>query len=182
MKTIHVKDKDFVKFVPEKKIQQEVARIAGQINSDMMGKVPLFIVILNGAFIFAADLLRQIKVDCRITFIKLSSYNGTESTTEVKQVIGLGESVIDRTVIVVEDIVDTGITMDYLIRMLHGMGAAEVRIATMFFKPEAFCKDFRIDYKGMDIPSDFVVGYGLDYDGFGRNHGELYTLVKGRGE
>jgi hypoxanthine phosphoribosyltransferase len=178
MKKIHVKDKDFVRFIPEKKIQREVTRIANQINQDMENKLPLFLVILNGAFIFAADLFRQITVDCQVTFVKLSSYSGTGSTSSVKKLIGLGEVVKGRTIVIVEDIVDTGITMDYLIEMLKEMEAADIRIAAMFFKPEAFTKDFRIDYKGLDIPADFVVGYGLDYDGFGRNHRELYQVVK----
>ncbi len=177
MKTIKVKDKEFVPFIPEAKIQRAVKRISRQVNDDLTGKVPLFLVILNGAFIFASDLLRRLNLDCDITFVKLASYEGTSTTATVKELIGLGEVVKDRTVIIVEDIVDTGITIDHVIRMLKKMEASDVRVAAMFFKPDAFQKDFRIDYKGMDIPPDFVVGYGLDYDGFGRNHPGLYRLV-----
>lgn len=177
MKNIKVKDKEFTPFISESKIQRTVKQISRQVNQDMTGKVPLFLVILNGAFIFASDLLRRITIDCDITFVKLASYQGTSTTSSVKELIGLGEVVKDRTVIIVEDIVDTGITIDHVIRMLKKMEASDVKVAAMFFKPDAFQKDFRIDYKGMDIPPDFVVGYGLDYDGFGRNHPGLYRLV-----
>lgn len=176
-KTIKVKDKEFTPFISEHKIQKAVKQVAQKVNQDMAGKVPLFLVILNGAFIFASDLLRKITVDCDITFVKLASYEGTSTTASVKELIGLGEAVKDRTVIIVEDIVDTGITIDHVIRMLKTMEASEVRVAAMFFKPDAFQKDFRIDYKGMDLPLDFVVGYGLDYDGFGRNHTCLFRLI-----
>jgi hypoxanthine phosphoribosyltransferase len=178
MKKIKVKDKEFAPFISEHKIQRAVKQISHKVNQDMAGKVPLFLVILNGAFIFASDLLRKITVDCDITFVKLASYEGTSTTAAVKELIGLGEAVKDRTVIIVEDIVDTGITMDHVIRMLKTMEASDVKVAAMFFKPDAFQKDFLIDYKGMDIPPDFVVGYGLDYDGFGRNHPGLFRLVK----
>ncbi|HNS16908.1 MAG TPA: phosphoribosyltransferase family protein [Bacteroidales bacterium] len=178
MKTIKVKDKEFSPFIPEAKIQRAVKLISRQINRDMTGKVPLFLVILNGAFIFASDLLRRINLDCDITFVKLASYEGTTTTSTVRELIGLGEVVKDRTIIIVEDIVDTGITIEHVIQMLKKMEAADVRVAAMFFKPDAFRKDFRIDYKGMDIPPDFVVGYGLDYDGFGRNHPALYRLIR----
>ena len=178
MKNIRVKDKEFTPFISESKLQRTVKQISRQINRDMTGKVPLFLVILNGAFIFASDLLRKITIDCDITFVKLASYEGTSTTSSVKELIGLGEVVKDRTVIILEDIVDTGITIDHVIRMLKKMEASDVKVAAMFFKPDAFQKDFRIDYKGMDIPPDFVVGYGLDYDGFGRNHPGLFRLVK----
>ena len=178
MKNIRVKDKEFTPFISESKLQRTVKQISRQINQDMTGKVPLFLVILNGAFIFASDLLRKITIDCDITFVKLASYEGTSTTSSVKELIGLGEVVKDRTVIILEDIVDTGITIDHVIRMLKKMEASDVKVAAMFFKPDAFQKDFRIDYKGMDIPPDFVVGYGLDYDGFGRNHPGLFRLVK----
>jgi hypoxanthine phosphoribosyltransferase len=178
MKNIRVKDKEFTPFISESKLQRTVKQISRQINQDMTGKVPLFLVILNGAFIFASDLLRKVTIDCDITFVKLASYEGTSTTSSVKELIGLGEVVKDRTVIILEDIVDTGITIDHVIRMLKKMEASDVKVAAMFFKPDAFQKDFRIDYKGMDIPPDFVVGYGLDYDGFGRNHPGLFRLVK----
>ncbi|HOW25164.1 MAG TPA: phosphoribosyltransferase family protein [Bacteroidales bacterium] len=177
MKKIKVKDKEFIPFVSEHKIQRAVKQISQQVNQDMAGKVPLFLVILNGAFIFASDLLRKITVDCDITFVKLASYEGTSTTSTVKELIGLGEVVKDRTVIIVEDIVDTGITIDHVIQMLKKMEASDVKVAAMFFKPDAFQRDFHIHYKGMDIPPDFVVGYGLDYDGFGRNHPCLFRLV-----
>ena len=177
MKKIKVKDKSFSMFIKSREIQKNVKKIANQINNDMVGNIPLFIVVLNGAFIFASDLLKLIKVDCEITFVKLSSYSGTTSTHIVRELIGLDEIIKGRTVILVEDIIDTGITMDNTINKLQHLEAADVKIASLLFKPGAFKKDFKIDYLGMEIPNDFIVGYGLDYDGFGRNFPDIYKIV-----
>lgn len=178
MKTITVKDKKFGLSIPSRTIQKTVKRIATEINNDMVGKVPLFLVILNGAFVFAADLLRHVKVNCDVSFVKLSSYSGTTSDEVVKELIGLNDVVKERTVIIVEDIIDTGITMDYMIKHLYDLEAKDVRIATLLFKPGAFRKDFEIHYKGMDISNEFIVGFGLDYDGFGRNYPDIYKLIE----
>lgn len=177
MKKIKVKDKEFSIFIKSREIQRHVKKIAEQINKDMVGKVPLFIVVLNGSFIFASDLFKLIKVDCEVTFVKLSSYSGTTSTQIVRELIGLDEVIKERSVILVEDIIDTGITMDNTIAKLQHLEAAEVKIASLLFKPGAFKKDFEIDYIGMEIPNDFIVGYGLDYDGLGRNFPDIYKIV-----
>jgi hypoxanthine phosphoribosyltransferase len=177
MKTIQVKDKKFGLSISHKKIEKAVSQIASQINKDMVGKVPLFLVVLNGAFIFASDLLKKMKIDNEISFVKLSSYAGTQTTSVVRELIGLDEVVKERTVIVVEDIIDTGITMDHIINTLLKLEAAEVKVASLLFKPNAFKKDFKIDYIGIEIANDFIVGFGLDYDGFGRNYPDIYKVI-----
>jgi hypoxanthine phosphoribosyltransferase len=178
MKTIKVRDKEFSISITSKEIQKSVNEIAEKINNDLHGKVPLFIVVLNGAFIFAADLFRKINIDCEVTFVKLSSYVGTETTSTVRELIGLDKAIKGRSVVIVEDIIDTGITMDHTIKKLKHFKAADVRIATLLFKPDAFQKDFKIDYIGMEIPNDFIVGYGLDYDGFARNYPDIYKIME----
>jgi len=177
MKKIKVKDKEFSLFIKSREIQKNVKKIANQFNIDMVGKVSLFIVVLNGSFIFASDLFKLIKVDCEVTFVKLSSYSGTTSTQIVRELIGLDENIKGRTVILVEDIIDTGLTMDNTINKLKHLEAAEVKITSLLFKPGAFQKDFKIHYLGMEIPNDFIVGYGLDYDGLGRNYPSIYKIV-----
>lgn len=177
MKTIKVRDKEFSISITAEEIQKTVSKIAEKINNDLQGKVPLFIVVLNGAFIFAADLFKKINIDCEVTFVKLSSYVGTETTSTVRELIGLDKAIKGRSVVIIEDIIDTGITMEYTIQKLKHFEAADVRIATLLFKPDTFQKDFKIDYIGMEIPNDFIVGYGLDYDGFARNYPDIYKIV-----
>jgi hypoxanthine phosphoribosyltransferase len=178
MKQIRVKDKVFELFIPAEKIDEAVNKIAQQINTDLEDQSPIFLVILNGAFMFAADLFKKLEVPCEISFVKLASYTGTKSSATVKELIGLNDTLKGRQIVIVEDIIDTGITMDYLIRKLNELGVADLRIASLFFKPEAFKKDFTIDYIGMNIPNDFIVGYGLDYEGFGRNFSEIFKIVR----
>ncbi len=178
MKTIKVRDKEFSISITDEEIQKTVSKIAEKINNDLHGKVPLFIVVLNGAFIFAADLFKKINIDCEVTFVKLSSYVGTETTSTVRELIGLDKAIKGRSVVIVEDIIDTGITMDHTIKKLKHFKASDVRIATLLFKPDAFQKDFKIDYIGMEIPNDFIVGYGLDYDGFARNYPDIYKIME----
>ena len=177
MKTIKVIDKEFSISITAEEIQKTVRKIAEKINKDLHGKVPLFIVVLNGAFIFAADLFKKINIDCEVTFVKLSSYVGTETTSTVRELIGLDKAIKGRSVVIVEDIIDTGITMEHTIQKLKHFKAADVRIATLLFKPDAFQKDFKIDYIGMEIPNDFIVGYGLDYNGFARNYPDIYKII-----
>jgi hypoxanthine phosphoribosyltransferase len=177
MKTINVKDKEFKLSITAGEINEAVERIAFQLNRDLIGKNPVFLVVLNGAFIFAADLYRKINIESEISFVKLASYSGTETTSDVKELIGLNEKLRGRTVVILEDIIDTGTTMHYLVNRLSYLGAAEVLIAALLFKPSAFREDFRIDFLGMEIPNDFIVGYGLDYDGYGRNYGDIYKIV-----
>jgi hypoxanthine phosphoribosyltransferase len=178
VESITVKDKKFTISIPNSSIINAVSGIAEQINHDYKGKNPLFIVVLNGAFIFAADLLKKINLNCELSFVKLASYSGTQSTNKVKEIIGLVEDVKGRDVIIVEDIIDTGITMQTIISELKIKEPASVRIATLLFKPDAFEKNFKIDYICMNIPNRFIVGYGLDYDGYGRNLPDIYTIVE----
>jgi hypoxanthine phosphoribosyltransferase len=177
MKKIRVKDREFEVFIPAEKIDSVVSKIAAQINTEFKDQNPVFLVILNGAFMFASDLFKKLEMACEVSFVKLASYSGIQSSANVKELIGLNDSLKGRQVIIVEDIIDTGITMDYLIRKLYDLGVSELRIASLFFKPQAFKKDFTIDYIGMSIPNDFIVGYGLDYDGCGRNYGEIYKII-----
>ncbi|MCF8307767.1 MAG: hypoxanthine phosphoribosyltransferase [Bacteroidales bacterium] len=175
---VKLHDKEFEKFIDREKIKEAVEKVSSEINRDLADKNPLFLVILNGAFVFAADLLRRYPHDCDISFIKLSSYLGTKTSHTVREVIGLDTNVKDRTVVLVEDIIDTGITMEHIVAQMKNMEAQDVRLATLLFKPHAFEKDFTIDYIGMEVPNDFIVGCGLDYDGKGRNLPDLYKIVE----
>jgi hypoxanthine phosphoribosyltransferase len=177
MQTISVKGKEFKLSITAGEINAAVENIAARLNQDLKGKNPLFLVVLNGAFIFAADLYRKIDIPSEISFIKLASYAGTSSTSDVKELIGLNEKLRGRTVVILEDIIDTGTTMQYLINKLHYQGVAEVLLVALLFKPHAFRESFRIDYLGLEIPNDFIVGYGLDYDGFGRNYADIYKII-----
>jgi hypoxanthine phosphoribosyltransferase len=177
MKTIKVKDKEFTLSIKAEEINVAVETLAARLNQDMKGKNPVFLVVLNGAFMFAADLYRKIEIESEISFVKLASYSGISSTSDVKELIGLNEKLKGRTVVILEDIIDSGTTMQYLINKLLYLGTAEVLLVALLFKPSAFRESFRIDYLGMEIPNDFIVGYGLDYDGFGRNYGDIYKIV-----
>jgi hypoxanthine phosphoribosyltransferase len=178
MKRVKLHDKEFEPSIPASELNGVVEEIAGRMNQDLADKNPLFIIVLNGAFIFASDLIRKFEYNCDVSFVKLSSYQGTKTTHTVRELIGLDENVSGRTVVIIEDIIDTGITMDNMIKQMKGMGAEDVRVATLLHKPEAFQKDFKIDYIGMDIPNEFIVGFGLDYDGKGRNLPEIYKIVE----
>lgn len=177
MSTIQIKDKKFALSITDADIQVAVRQVAEAINHDMAGKDPLFLCVLNGAFMFAADLMKSVNVPCQLTFIKLASYEGLYTTGAVKEIIGLNESVVGRTVVVVEDIVDTGITMERILASLKAKGASEIHVATFLQKPDALQRDITVDYVAMKIPNDFIVGYGLDYDGYGRNLKDIYTVV-----
>lgn len=176
MKEITLHDKTFEIFLSQEKINEVIDKMAEEITRDLQDKNPLFLVVLNGAFMFAADLLKRFDFNCEISFVKLSSYVGTKSTSVVREIIGLDEVLHNRTVVIIEDIIDTGITMSNTIPKLKQLEAKEVKLATLLFKPEAFQKDYHIDYIGMKIPNDFIVGYGLDYDGLGRNYPDIYQL------
>lgn len=176
--TIKVINKEFETFISNKKIDKAIQNIAKQINIDYKNKKPLFVVILNGAFMFAADLMKKLDIECEVSFVKLSSYQGTKSTEKVKKIIGLNESIAGRHIIIVEDIIDTGITMEHLLEEFRALKPMDIKISTLLFKPKAFRKDFAIDYVGLDIPNDFILGYGLDYDGFARNLPDIYKLIK----
>jgi hypoxanthine phosphoribosyltransferase len=178
MKEIRILDKNFRELLTENVIQERISELARQINKDLSGKEVVFLGILNGAFLFAADLFRRIDFPARISFIKLASYQGTSSSGTIKELIGWNEDIRNKTIVVVEDIVDTGNTLERIVDELIIRKAAEIRIAAVLYKPDAFTKNIPLDYIGFEIPNDFVVGYGLDYDGFGRNLPSVYTLVK----
>ncbi|MBO7067074.1 MAG: hypoxanthine phosphoribosyltransferase [Bacteroidaceae bacterium] len=178
MQTIKVKDKTFSLFIPEENILKAVKRIANQINKDYEGKEPVFLAVLNGSFIFAADLLKEINLACEISFVKLASYQGVNTTGKIREVIGLNIDLTDRPVIIVEDIIDTGLTMAHMLEVLQQQNPASIDICTLLLKPGKLQVDLDIKYCCMEIPNDFIVGYGLDYDGYGRNTRDIYTLVK----
>ena len=176
MKTVKLHNKEFEIFIPETEISEIVYSMANQINNSGI-KNPLFIAVLNGSFLFAADIMRKINIpNCKISFIKLSSYLGTESTGEVNELIGLGQDIKNRNIVILEDIIDTGITLEKIISLLEKEEVADIKIATLLFKPEAYKKEIEIDFIGKSIPNDFVVGYGLDYDEIGRNLPHIYKL------
>ena len=178
MSIIKVHDKEFTPYLTSKEIADQVSRIASEINRDYEDKKPLFIAILNGAFIFAADLFKQIDIEAEIAFIKLASYKGVKSSGKVITAIGLDADLYGRDVIIVEDIVDTGRTLSQFLPQLDHHHPASLKIASLLHKPDAMVHPIKIDYLGFTIPNKFVLGYGLDYDGLGRNIKEIYQLVE----
>lgn len=178
MNTVKVIDKTFKVSIPEEKIQARIKEIAAQMNTDLKGKDVIFLGILNGCFMFAGDLFKNIEIPSQITFLKLASYQGTTSSGNVKRLIGINENIEGKTVVIIEDIIDTGNTLDNIIKQLKGYEPAEIKTATLLHKPSAYKKDLPIEYIGFSIPNDFIVGYGLDYDGFGRNLKDIYTITE----
>lgn len=176
MDKVKVRDRNFAVSIPEADIIKRVNEVAAQIIHDLDGKRPLFLAVLNGSFVFAADLLRSVSIPCEINFVSFSSYVGTQSTGEVKQLIGLKQSITGRDVVVVEDIIDSGLTMQNLLAMLEKENPRSVRIASLLVKPEKLQVELDIAYCCFKIPNDFIVGYGLDYDGEGRNLRNIYTV------
>lgn len=174
---IQVLDKKFVPYIEENQIQERISSLANQINIDFQGKDPLFIGILNGSFIFASDLYKQISIPSTISFIKLASYKGTTSTGTVITAIGLEENLHNKHIIIIEDIVDTGKTMFEFLQTLEQHNPSSVSICTLLQKPEALKHPLLVKYIGFEIPNKFVVGYGLDYDGYGRNSKEIYQIT-----
>lgn len=174
---IKVKDKSFTVTISERAIKRQIKRVADQINRDYEGKKPVFLAVLNGSFIFAADLLREIDLPCEISFVKLASYEGTNTTGSVREVIGLNVDITGRPVIIVEDIVDTGLTMAHMLDTLKKQNPESIDICTLLLKPSKLQVKLDIRYCCKQIPDDFVVGYGLDYDGFGRNTKDIYTII-----
>lgn len=174
---VNVHDKKFETYISDAKIEEAVTRISNQIDQDYAGKRPLFLVVLNGSFLFAADLFRKLHVEAEICFIKLASYQGMKSSGKVTTAIGLDNPVKDRDVILVEDIIDTGKTLFEFIPELKERQPASLRIASLLVKPDALKYDVKADYIGFSVPNDFLIGYGLDYDGLGRNFGEILKLM-----
>ena len=178
MNTVQVKDKQFALYIPEEEILARVKELANRMNTDLAGKNPLFLVVLNGSFVFAADLLRDITIPCEITFVRVASYEGVSSTGEVKQLLGLTQDIEGRTIIIIEDIIDTGLTMKELLRILEEKNPAEIHIASLLVKPDNLQVDLDIPYRCFDIANEFIVGYGLDYDHEGRNLRHIYQVVE----
>ncbi|WP_196885252.1 adenylate kinase [Aureivirga sp. CE67] len=177
---IKLHDKYFEQYISEEKIREAVISLAKQVEEDHKDETPLFIGILNGCFLFVADFIREYSAPCEISFLKLASYHGTSSTGKVKQLVGINEDLTGRTVIILEDIIDTGNTLEELHRIFADKNLKELKTATLFLKPDVYQKDLPVDYVGMEIPDDFIVGYGLDYDGLGRNLASIYKLTTPR--
>ena len=171
-----IKEKTFVKYISKEDIDKKVKSLARKINTDYKGRRPLFIAILNGSFIFAADLMKEIKIDCEISFVKVASYEDMESSGNVKQLIGLNENIFKKDVVILEDIIDTGKTINKIQEEFHSLGANSVEVITLLRKPKSNDINFEITYVGFEIPDKFVVGYGLDYDGLGRNSKDIFQL------
>ena len=178
MNTVKIKDKEFVPMISEAEIKNRVREVAAQMSKDLEGKNPLLLAVLNGAFVFAADLMREMTIPCEISFVKLASYQGTTSTGKVKEVIGINEDLTGRTIVIVEDIVESGLTMKQMTESLGTRNPEKVHICTLMFKPDRLQTDLTIDYVAFSIPNDFIVGYGLDYDQQGRNLKDIYVVKK----
>ena len=178
MANIQVHDKMFEPYLSAEAIQEKIASIAHDLNTDYKNKSPLFIAILNGAFMFAADLFKCINIEAEICFIKLASYKGTKSTGQVITAIGLDTDLVGRHVVVLEDIVDTGKTLDAFLPQLRNQQPASLTITALLQKPDALMYPLEVNYVGFKIPDKFVVGYGLDYNGLGRNIDRIYKLVE----
>ena len=175
---IQVLDKSFEVFITRDEIQKEVTSLAEQINADFIGKELVFISVLNGSFMFASDLMKSISIESEISFIKLSSYSGTSTTGKVNELIGLNNDLTGKSVVIIEDIIDTGITIDKIMTLLSMEGAKEVKVCSLLYKPTAFKGVHKPDYTGFSIPNAFVVGYGLDYNEKGRNLDSIYQIIE----
>lgn len=173
---LEIHDKTFEPYISKQNLNKAVKKIAEEITFDCKAETPLFLGILNGSFMFCSDLLKAYKNPCEISFIKLASYKQTQSTGKVNKLIGLNEDLTNRTVIIVEDIIDTGNTLEKIIALLQKTSVKKVKVATLFLKPSVYNKNINIDYVGIEIPNKFILGYGMDYDGLGRNLSEIYVL------
>lgn len=173
-----IKDKSFAKFITDEQIQHAIVKMAGEIDAEYQGKTPIFLIVLNGAFIFASDLIKKVTIDCEMAFVRLSSYKGTQSTGVVNEMLGVDIDLENRHIIIVEDIVDTGLTLQHFLTKIETHNPADVKIAACLVKPMAFKADYIVDFSCFSIPNDFVVGYGLDYDGLGRNSSDIYKLAE----
>jgi hypoxanthine phosphoribosyltransferase len=179
MTQITLHDKIFSKYISSREITDAVKNVAGRISNDMNNEnLPVFLSVLNGSFMFTSDLMKYIRFNCLLSFIKLSSYDGLSSKGTVRELIGLNFDLTGKTVIILEDIIDTGTTLEYLTGIISKHNPKQLKIATMLFKPETYTKNIKLDYTGIHVPNEFIVGYGLDYNGLGRNYPEIYKLVK----
>lgn len=179
MNSVQIEDKDFEIFLENDQISKRTRLIGIQLNVDYENRCPIIIGVLNGSFVFMADLLKEIAVSCEIAFIRLSSYEGTASTGTIKEALGLPDNLHNRDIIIVEDIVDTGLTLKYILEKVHLQNPASVKVCALLFKPAALLEPIpELDYIGFEISNEFVVGYGLDYKGLGRNLKDIYRAVK----
>ncbi|WP_165021080.1 hypoxanthine phosphoribosyltransferase [Dysgonomonas sp. ZJ279] len=176
MKSVKIKDKEFELFLTQETIETAIDNIAQKISDDLKDKNPLFICVLNGSFMFASELMKRVSIPLEVSFVKMSSYDGTESTGKIKEICGLEEDITGRTVVIVEDIVDTGYTMSRMLEQLTAQKPAEIKVVTLLLKPDALKTKVQLDYVALEIPSDFIVGYGLDCDGYGRNYPNIYKI------
>ncbi len=178
MKDIKVFDKEFSLYLTNEEIENRIKTLAEQLNKDLKDKSPLFLGILNGSFMFAGELFKHLDIPCSISFLKLASYEGTSSSGKIKRLIGLNEDLKNRTVVILEDIIDTGITIDHIVKQLKGYEPAEIKIATLLLKPDVYKATYKIDYNCFEIPNKFIIGYGLDYNGNGRNLKHIYKIIE----
>ncbi|MDI1354429.1 MAG: hypoxanthine phosphoribosyltransferase [bacterium] len=174
---IRIQDKQFKPFITEQKIADAVKGLACAINEELKDEFPVFLAVLNGSFMFASDLLKEIDIPCEISFVKMASYEGTTNTGRISELIGLTEDLTNRTVVIVEDIVDSGNTLERLTYALKERNVKQIKVATVLFKPDAYKKELQVDYVGFSIGNDFVVGYGLDYNGQGRNLKGIHVIA-----
>ncbi len=175
---VKILDKEFEIFITSEQIEKAIDSVAKRMNENLSSEDVIFIGVLNGAFLFAADVYRKLTFDSQISFVKVASYSGTSSTGNIKRLIGLNEDIKDKTVVIIEDIIDSGRTISDLVRQLKGYEPKDIQIASFLFKPDAYEGSLDIDYIGVEIPNDFIVGYGLDYNGFGRNLPHIYKIVE----
>ena len=176
MKSVKVNDKEFELFLAQEEIERAIDKIAAQISKDMEGKDPLFVCVLNGSFMFASELMKRVTIPSEVSFVKISSYKGLSSSGKLKEIYGLEEDIKGRSVVIVEDIVDTGYTMSLILDQLACDEPAEIKVATLLLKPDALKVEVPLDYVALSIPNDFIVGYGLDYAGYGRNYPDIYKI------
>ena len=175
---IQLHDKHFVPFISAEEIEFAIVNMAKQMDDDFFDDVPVFVGVLNGSFMVLSDLMKHYRGMCEVSFVKMASYEGTESSNEVKQLIGLNQNLEGKTVVIVEDIVDTGNTVEELKAIFKEQKVKHLKIATLFLKPDVYKKDIKLDYVGIRIPNKFIVGFGLDYDGLGRNLKDIYQLAE----
>lgn len=178
MSTIQIDDRKFVKYISEEEIEKAIDKVAAEVNEEYKNDTPILLFILNGSIIFGADLMKRLNIPCRMTCIRLSSYEGMKTTAHVKNMIGLVENIENQRVLVVEDIIDTGTTYEHVVKMLHDAKVKDVKIATLTYKPDSYKKDLPIDFVGMSIPNKFIVGRGMDYNGLGRNLRDIYQVTE----
>jgi hypoxanthine phosphoribosyltransferase len=174
-----VKNLEFVEFIREDEVLKRVKALAQEINSAYADKAPVFLPVLNGSFIFASDLIKEINIPCRVSFVKVSSYNGMSSTGQLKSLIGLEESLFNQNILIIEDIVDTGLTLQKIVEELKTLGTKSVEVVSLLRKTTSREKGFNVKYVGFEIDDEFVLGYGLDYDGLGRNLKDIYKAKQG---